>query len=75
MNVTDLVPPGIELGLVHSVSKKQSGKRVVELMKKDASRFIAGVTRYPVKLENQLFLLGIVRDITEQSKLRGKGKG
>ena len=72
MNVVDLLPPEIELSLFLKVAKNESGKRVVEVMKKNGSRFIAEVSGYPVTLEEQLFVLGIVRDISEQRRVEEK---
>ena len=68
MNVVDLLPPEIELSLFLKVAKNESGKRVVEVMKKNGSRFIAEVSGYPVTLEEQLLVLRIVRDISEPTR-------
>ena len=72
MNVLDLMPPEIELSLFPKVLKNNSGKRETELMKKNGSRFMAEVSGYPIKLEEQLLVLGIVRDISQEKRIEGK---
>ena len=68
MNVADLLSPEIELSLFPKIAKNESGKRVLELMKKNGTRFIADVSGYPVKLEEQLLVLRIVRDISQKNE-------
>jgi len=72
MNVADLMPPEIELSLFPKVLRNKSGKRETELMKKNGSSFIAEVSGYPIKLEKQLLVLGIVRDISQKKRIEGK---
>ena len=69
MKVNDLVPAEIDIEIFSKVARRQSGKREVELLKKNGSRFVAEVAVYPVNLENRRLGLGIVRDISERRKI------
>ena len=68
MNIRDLTLPGTEMELLQSVLKKQKGKREVELLKKDGSHFFAEILGFPIKMENQVFALGVIHDITKRKK-------
>jgi len=72
MNIRDLVPHETKLELFPRVSNGQSGKRITELMNKNGSRFIAEVAEYPIKLENQRLVLGIIRNISEHLQVEEK---
>jgi PAS domain S-box-containing protein len=68
MNIRDLVPPETEVQLFPKVVKKIPGTREVELLRKDGTRFFAEICGYPVMLNGENFVLGIVRDISERRK-------
>ena len=77
MNIRDLIPDNTELEVFPSVLKQQQASRFLQLVRKDGSHFFAEVSGYPVNLENQTLILGIVRDITirmqqEQAVQEGK---
>lgn len=66
MNVRDLLQAGTELRVFPKVLNRQQDSRIVELKRKDGSYFWAEVSGYPVELENQKLILGIVRDLTQK---------
>jgi PAS domain S-box-containing protein len=73
IHIKDVVVPGTELSLFPKAINGQSGSREIELIKKDGTSFLADIRGYPLKLENQNCMLGIVRDITD-SKIREQEK-
>lgn len=72
MNVRDLVPPDEKLKLFYKVVNDKAGVRVLELMRKGGSRFIAEIRGYPIHLSNQTMVLGIVQDVTEKKEAERK---
>ncbi|MCX6690941.1 MAG: PAS domain S-box protein, partial [Methanoregula sp.] len=71
MNISDIDPDAIESGkdqiwqniiLGHNVSFESREKR------KDGSTFPVEITLGPIKLENEVLIIGIVHDITERRK-------
>ena len=51
-----------------TLSGKPAGPEELEIIRKDKTRAIVDTSTYPVKIEGQLFGLGIARDITERKK-------
>jgi len=66
MNVRNLIPSDINISLFPKIVKKQSGSRETELMRKNGSRFWSEIKGYPIELDGNNFVLGIVRNITDQ---------
>jgi PAS domain S-box-containing protein len=65
IHIKDVVAPGTEIRLFPNVMNGQSGTREIELIRKDGTSFLADIRGYPIKLENQNGMLGIIRDITD----------
>ena len=65
IHIKDVVAPETEMILFSKVINGQSGSREIELIKKDGTSFLADIRGYPIKLENQNCMLGIISDITD----------
>jgi len=65
LHLKDVLAPETEIRLLPKVISGQSGSREIELIKKDGTPFMVDIRGYPIKLENQNCMLGIVRDITD----------
>ena len=68
MNIRDLVPPETDIQLFPKVARAIPGMREAELLRKDGSRFMAEICGYPIMLNGENYVLGIVRDISERRK-------
>ncbi|MCA9919137.1 MAG: PAS domain S-box protein, partial [Anaerolineales bacterium] len=66
MNIRDLIPGDTELQVFPQAIENKAARRILNLVRKDKTEFQAEVNGYPVKLNNQAFILGIVRDIDTQ---------
>lgn len=64
LHFKDVVAPETKIRLFPKVINGQSGTREIELIKKDGTQFPIEIRGYPIKLENQNCMLGIIRDIT-----------
>ncbi|GJM40168.1 MAG: hypothetical protein DHS20C20_04500 [Ardenticatenaceae bacterium] len=65
MNIRDLMLEEDELRVFPKASSNQQGSRILKLKRKDGTLFQAEIEGYPINLENQTLILGIVRDITK----------
>jgi two-component system, cell cycle sensor histidine kinase and response regulator CckA len=63
---TDLLPPEESLQIFHKALSGKSARRLVELVRKDGSRFSAEVTGYPLDIAEDRLGLAIVRDVTRE---------
>jgi len=68
MSIADLNPPDRELKLFPKLLKGQSGKQRIEILKKDGSRLHANVTGCTLDYEGQVYILGIVSDLSHQAQ-------
>jgi len=58
--------------LVKNALRRPTGPDEFILNRKDGSKVIVEISTYPVKFDNKLLILGIVRDITEKKKAEDK---
>ncbi|MEZ4590329.1 MAG: PAS domain S-box protein [Chloroflexota bacterium] len=68
MHIGDLLPSGTKIEIFPQVLNRQKASRILELKRKDGTHFLAEVKGYPITLENQNLILGIVQDITERTR-------
>lgn len=68
MNIRQLLPAGTALKIFPQVRDGQSANRTIELKRKDGSHFLAEIKGYPIQLEKQNLILGIVHDISERTR-------
>jgi len=69
MRVIDLMPKRSSLKLFSRVAdQRESGKREVELMRKDGSTFIALITGSSLEVGSRHYVHGLVQDITERKR-------
>ena len=67
-NIRNVLPPKSEITLLTKVVNRQPGSKETECLNKDGSVFPVEVSAYPVDLDNQILVLGIVRDITKRKQ-------
>ena len=69
----DQVPKAAKL-LARNKLKKSTGPDEFRLMRKDNSTVDVEIRTYPIKIRNQMVVLGIARDITERKKAENELK-
>ena len=75
MTVRDLVAPGTELRPFSWARGGEPGVRVLSLCRKDGSQFDGEISAYPMTVDGQAVILGVIRDAARHRHLADELRG